>query len=391
VSVRGSLRPLPDAVDVIIVGAGIMGLATAYHLAKDRPQRRILVLDAGYLCGGASGRNGGGVRAQWSSEANVRLMQESLAMCKEFAHEHKINTWFRQGGYLFLARDEQRAKELAKSVELQRRLGLGTRLVERPEAERIVPQLDTSGVVAASFNANDAVVFPWPFVWGYAEGARALGVDIHTFCRVLGVDMSGGKVSGVTTERGAVRAPVVVNACGAFSPELARSVGITLPTTPHRHEICASEPLKPFLGPLVADLGNGLYFSQSTRGEIVGGIGNAKTPPGASQASSIRFLALYSRALIATCPSLSSLKIQRQWAGLYDLSPDHAPIVGPVDEAPGLFLASGFMGHGFMMAPAVGKRLARAIATGETPEPFGAWAYRRFKDGTTLSEAMIIG
>lgn len=390
-SVRGSLRPLPDAVDVIIVGAGIMGLATAYHLAKDHPQRRILVLDASYLCGGASGRNGGGVRAQWSSEANVRLMQESLAMCKEFAHEHKINTWFRQGGYLFLARDEQRAKELTKSVELQRRLGLGTRLVERAEAQRIVPQLDTSGVLAASFNAEDAVVFPWPFVWGYAEGAKALGVDIHIFCRVLGVDMSGGKVSGVQTERGAVRAPVVVNACGAFSPELARSVGISLPTKPHRHEICASEPLKPFLGPLVADLGSGLYFSQSTRGEIVGGIGNAKTPPGVSQASSIRFLALYSRALIATCPSLASLKIQRQWAGLYDLSPDHAPIVGPVDEAPGLFLASGFMGHGFMMAPAVGKRLARAIATGDSPEPFGAWAYRRFKSGTTLSEAMIIG
>ena len=111
----------------------------------------------------------------------------------------------------------------------------------------------------------------------------------------------------------------------------------------------------------------------------------------ASQASSLRFLALYSRALIGACPSLSSLKIQRQWAGLYDLSPDHAPIVGPVDEAPGLFLASGFMGHGFMMAPAVGKRLARAIATGETPEPFGAWALSRFKRGTALSEAMIIG
>jgi len=168
-------------------------------------------------------------------------------------------------------------------------------------------------------------------------------------------------------------------------------VGIVLPTKPHRHEICASEPLKPFLGPLVADLGSGLYFSQSTRGEIVGGIGNPKTPEGASQASSLRFLALYSRALIGACPGLSSLKIQRQWAGLYDLSPDHAPIVGPVDEAPGLFLASGFMGHGFMMAPAVGKRLAAAIATGATPEPFGSWAFGRFKRGTALSEAMIIG
>lgn len=391
-TVRGdSLRPLPDAVDVVIVGAGIMGLATAYHLSKDHARRRILVLDAGYLCGGASGRNGGGVRAQWSSEANVRLMRESLAACKEFAHEHRINTWFRQGGYLFLARDEQRAEELAKSVALQRRLGLATELIDGARAKRIVPQLEPAGVLAASFNADDAVVFPWPFVWGYAEGARALGVDIHTFCRVHAVETSAGAVSGVVTERGTVRAPVVVNACGAFSPELARSVGIDVPTKPHRHEICASEPLKPFLGPLVAELGSGLYFSQSTRGEIVGGIGNPKTPEGTSQASSVRFLALYSRALLAACPSLSSLKIQRQWAGLYDLSPDHAPIVGAVDELPGFFLASGFMGHGFMMAPAVGKRLAHLLATGQTPEPFGAWAHRRFKLGTTLSEAMIIG
>ncbi|HVY31299.1 MAG TPA: FAD-binding oxidoreductase [Polyangiaceae bacterium] len=387
----GSLRPLPTAADVVVVGAGIMGLATAYHLAKDHGRRRILVLDAGYLCGGASGRNGGGVRAQWSSEANVRLMQESLELCKDFAHEHRINTWFRQGGYLFLARDPQRADELAKSSELQRRLGLDTRLIDAAAAQRIVPELEPRGILAASFNPNDAVVFPWPFVWGYAEGARALGVDLHTFCRVDAIEMSAGTVSGVVTERGVVKAPVVVNACGAFSPGLARSVGVDLPTKPHRHEICASEPLKPFLGPLVAELGSGLYFSQSTRGELVGGIGNAKTPPGDSQASSVRFLSLYARALIATCPILSSLKVQRQWAGLYDLSPDHAPIVGPVDEAPGLFLSSGFMGHGFMMAPAVGKRLARAIATGEEPEPFDKWNHRRFKQGRLLSEAMIIG
>jgi sarcosine oxidase subunit beta len=382
---------LPEAADIVVVGAGIMGLATAYHLAKDHGLKRVLVLDASYLCGGASGRNGGGVRAQWSSEANVRLMQESLALCKQFAHEHRINTWFRQGGYLFLARDERRAAELSKSVELQQRLGLKTRLVDAREARRIVPELETRGLHVASFNAEDAVVFPWPFVWGYAEGARSLGVDIHTFCQVHAVETSGGKVSGVATERGRVRAPIVVNACGAFSPELARSVGLELPTKPHRHEICASEPLKPFLGPLVADLGSGLYFSQSTRGELVGGIGNHKTPAGPTQASSVRFLALYARALIATCPALSSLKIQRQWAGLYDLSPDHAPIVGPVDEVAGFFLVSGFMGHGFMMAPAVGKRLAHAIATGETPEPFGAWAYRRFKAGTAVTEAMIIG
>jgi sarcosine oxidase subunit beta len=375
---------------VVIIGGGIMGLSTAYHLAR-RGVTDVMILERGYLCGGASGRNGGGVRAQFSSETNIRLMQESIRICRDFAAEMKINVWFRQGGYLFLTRSDARAKGLEASVKLQRECGLETRLIEPKEIRGIVPEIDPDGVVLASFNPRDGVVFPWPFVWGYAEGARALGVELHTFCRVLAVETAGGAVSGVVTERGRVRAPVVVNACGAFSPELARSVEVELPTKPHRHEICASEPLKPFLGPLVAELGSGLYFSQSTRGEIVGGIGNPKTPEGTSQASSIRFLALYSRALIAACPSLSSLKIQRQWAGLYDLSPDHAPIVGAVDERPGFFLVSGFMGHGFMMAPAVGKRLARLLATGEVPEPFEAWAHRRFRLGTTLTEAMIIG
>src|SRR3954466_12498196 len=129
VSVRGgSLRPLPEAADVVIVGAGIMGLATAYHLAKEHARRRILVLDAGYLCGGASGRNGGGVRAQWSSEANVRLMQESLRLCGDFARDLKINVWFRQGGYLFLVRSEEKRRALEESVKVQNECGLMTRM-----------------------------------------------------------------------------------------------------------------------------------------------------------------------------------------------------------------------------------------------------------------------
>lgn len=394
-------RPLRDRADVVVVGAGIMGLAIAYHLAR-LGVTRVTVVDKGYLCGGASGRNGGGIRAQWSSEANIRLMQESIRMCRAFASEFKINVWLRQGGYLFLARSGERAKALEDSAALQRDCGLDTRMLSPREAQRLVPELSTDGLVAASYNPDDGVVFPWPFVWGFAQAATKLGVEIATFTEVVGFDTRGARIEGVRVRRAAdPDAPVhtiatnkVVNACGAWSPEIAQMLGVALPNEPHRHEICSTEPLKPWLKPLVADLSNGLYFSQSTRGEIVGGIGQERVPPGVDHGSSHAFLGLYARALVRTCPVLGHVKVLRQWSGCYDLTPDANPIVGGVDEVEHFYQASGFMGHGFMMAPVVGKLIAEHVAAGDDAPAlpmFERWNLRRFKEGRLLSESMIIG
>ncbi|MGH7440103.1 MAG: NAD(P)/FAD-dependent oxidoreductase, partial [Polyangiaceae bacterium] len=157
-----------DRAEVVVIGAGIMGLSIAYHLAV-LGVTDVTVVDRGYLCGGASGRNGGGLRAQWSSEDNVRLMLESIAMCRDFAARMKVNVWFRQGGYLFVARTPALRAQLESSVALQRSCGLGTRMLTAAEAAKIVPELDTEGIEAASYNPDDGVAFPWPFVWGYAR------------------------------------------------------------------------------------------------------------------------------------------------------------------------------------------------------------------------------
>ena len=387
---------------VVVVGAGIMGLSIAYHLAR-RGQTDVIVLDKSYLCGGASGRNGGGVRAQWSSEANVRLMQESIQMCRDFASEMKINIWFRQGGYLFLVRSEEKRRALEASVKLQNDCGLRSKMLTPKEARKIVPELDTDGIAAASYNADDGVVFPWPFVWGFAQAAQKLGVRVATFRDVSAIETRGGRVSTIVAKKlgqdGSrieddvlrIETDTIVNAAGAWSPEIARLVGVELPNKPHRHEICSTEPLKPWLKPLVADLTDGLYFSQSTRGEIVGGIGQERVPHGINQQSSHAFLGLYARSLVRACPILGQVKVLRQWAGCYDLTPDANPIVGPVDELEGFVQASGFMGHGFMMAPVMGKRLAEHVLTNETTELLDRWNLRRFKEGRLLSEAMIIG
>jgi sarcosine oxidase, subunit beta len=380
-----------DRAEIVIIGGGIMGLSIAYNLARRQGKTDITVIDRSYLCGGASGRNGGGVRAQWSSEANVRLMQESIRICEDFAHEMKINVWFRQGGYLFLARSEEKRRALEQSVRVQNDAGLGTRMLSAAEARRVVPELDVSGIVAASYNPTDGVVFPWPFVWGYAEGARRLGVEIATHTAVTGFRTKGTKIEAVLTDRGEIATETVVNAAGAWSPEIAAMLGVALPNRPHRHEICSTEPLKPWLTPLVADLTDGLYFSQSTRGEIVGGVSNEHVPPGMDMGSSHDFLRLYARSLVRACPLLAGVKVLRQWAGCYDLTPDANPIVGEVDEVERFFQASGFMGHGFMMAPVIGRLMAQHITEGNSLPMFERWSLRRFKEGRLLSEAMIIG
>ena len=405
---------MADRAEVVVIGAGIMGLAIAYNLAA-LGVTDVVVVDKSYLCGGASGRNGGGVRAQWSSEANVRLMQESIRMCKDFASKMKINVWFRQGGYLFLARTEELRRRLESSVKLQNECGLPTRMLTPKEAKRLVPELDTNGVAAASYNADDGVVFPWPFVWGFAQAATKLGVRVLTFRDVVGIETRGSRIEAVVVRpcgppgegdrRGArarrsgkagpstdvIRTHRVVNAAGAWAPEIARMVGIELPNKPHRHEICSTEPLKPWLKPLVADLSDGLYFSQSTRGEIVGGIGQERVPEGLNQESSHAFLGKYARSLVRACPVLGSVKVLRQWAGCYDLTPDANPIIGDVDGIESFVQASGFMGHGFMMAPIIGKLIAEQIARSTPSELFDKWNFRRFKEGKLLSEAMIIG
>ncbi len=372
-----------------------MGLSVAYELLRGakRAGRRlkVVVVDRGYLAGGASGRNGGGVRAQWSTELNIELMRESLELCAAFAREHRIHTWFRRGGYLFVAKAPAKVATLEASVALQRRAGLSTELLDGSRAAQLVPQLNAEAIGTASYNPSDAVVFPWPFIWGYADSATRLGAEVHPFTEVTAIEHTGGRVERVVTQRGAIRAEVVVNAAGAYSPKVAALASVLLPNTPHRHEICASEPLKAWLTPLVADLDTGLYFSQSSRGELVGGVSDPSAPDDYDQGSSARFLALYSRALLRLCPGLERLKVLRQWAGLYDLTPDRNPIVGEVDELSGFFQASGFMGHGFMMAPVIGQRLAQAILTGSMDPRLVPWNLRRFASGELLDEGMIIG
>ncbi|HEX8112235.1 MAG TPA: FAD-binding oxidoreductase [Kofleriaceae bacterium] len=372
--------PLPDRAEVVIVGGGVVGLAIAYNLAR-RGLDDVVVIERGYLAEGASGRNGGGVRQQWSTELNIRLMQESVELCRRFAVDLGVNVWFRQGGYLFLARSAQEVARLEKNIAIQNRCGVPTRMLEPDKARDIVPELDLTGIIAAAYNPTDGILFPWPFLWGYARQAAAHGVRIFTQTPVGGLEPQKGGGYLVHTPRGAVRARRLVNATGAWSPRLAEMIGVHVPTYPIRHEICSSEPLKPFLRPMVSELTSGLYCSQSMRGEIVGGV----TIPGHDSTygmgSTLEFLATYARRLVRLMPILGEIKVLRQWAGPYDQSPDGNPILGAAPGHPDFFLACGFVGHGFMMAPIVGKLYGEWLTGGEPHEIFARYTLGRFSGG----------
>jgi len=374
----------PARVEVAIIGAGVMGLSIAYNLAV-RGLSDVVLFERGYLAEGASGRNGGGVRQQWSTEVNVRLMQRSVELCKSFAVELGVNVWFRQGGYLFLARKPAEVARLEKNVALQNRLGLPTRMMDGAGAAEVVPELDPRGVLAASFNPSDGILFPWPFLWGYAQRAAEMGVLLYTQTAVHGIEREADGRWRLATSRGAVSARRVINAAGAWSPEVARLVGVELPTWPIRHEICSSEPLKPFLGPMVSELESGLYFSQSMRGEIVGGV---SLPPERtySTRSTLRFLTTYAQRLVALVPLLAGVKVLRQWAGAYDMSPDGNPILGCPPDAPDFFLACGFVGHGFMMAPVIGQLYAEWLTGGTRHEIFDRCRLDRFAGGPAAAD-----
>jgi sarcosine oxidase subunit beta len=389
--------------DVVVVGAGVMGLAIAYNLAA-RGNRRIIVLDAHYLAWGASGRNGGGVRQQWSTEMNVRLMQESTEICAHFAEEMGINVWMRRGGYLFLAGTKRAAERLERNVALQNRCDLPTRMISLEDARDLVPELDVgpgarSGAqsfVAACYNPTDAIVFPWPFLWGYARAAERRGVTIRTGTPVTAIGRRGDDFQ-LETPAGTFTAGRVVCAVGAWSPRVARLAGGALPDRPVRHEILSTEPLKPFLKPMVSVIESGLYVSQSLRGELVGGISmpEEQNPDGEVRLDSrLDFLTSMARGLVTLMPILGHVKVVRQWAGPYDVSPDGSPIVGELPGVPGFYVVCGFGGHGFMMAPVVARHYA-AYLDGATPHAlFAAWRADRFAAGGNAGaprEDMIIG
>ncbi len=374
---------------VAIIGSGVSGLSTAYSLVNKRLDD-ILILEKGYLASGASTRNGGGIRAQFATEENIMLAKWSIERFRQLSSELDVNFWFRQGGYLFVAESEGELEALRRAAEFQRKHGLGTKILDCATIQEIVPEMTCSSVIGGSYRKGDGVLFPFPLLFGYVRYLTSRRVDLLTRCEVTSINKSGGEFL-VGTSRGEFRADKIVNAAGGWSSEIARMMGSSVPTRPQRHQIMVSEPLGPFLKPMVVTLKDGFYMSQGPRGELVGGITEPETHGADITRSGASFCRQISKRIVGLFPRLAHLNMMRQWAGFYDMSPDANPIIDEVPDNEGAYVACGYSGHGFMISPAVGEFMS-CLITGKKP-PFPREPYRlaRFEEGRTRNETLVVG
>jgi sarcosine oxidase subunit beta len=377
--------------DCVIVGGGVIGCALAYYLAREGVTDCVVV-ESQHLASGGTGRCGGGIRQQWSTEENARFAIESVRAFEGLSDELGADIEFLQGGYLVLAYTDEDVRQFERNVAMQRSLGLGVEVLTPDEVRaRIAPMLNTDGVRMATFCAKDGSANPFLTTKAYADAARRLGAEFELHTPVTRVLADGrGRVTGVETARGTVSAPVVVNAAGSHSVLLARTVGVELPITPTRREILVTEPLERFFHPMIISFSFGIYFRQTSHGSVIGGFADPEEPGGFNETSSLEFLVTMSKKLAHLMPALASVKVVRQWAGLYDTTPDARPLLGPTDGVDGFWQASGFSGHGFMIGPAVARSLAQSIA-GRTPAiDIGPLNARRFAEGKVKTERSVV-
>ena len=376
---------------VVIIGGGISGCAIAYTLAK-KGVKDIVVIERDYLSSGATGRCGAGVRMQWGTEMNCKLAKYSIEFFEraneELDYEYDIE--FKQGGYLIVASTEKEVNQFKKNIALQNSLGIPSRLLTPKEAKEIVPHMDETKIIAATFNPKDGHLNPFHTTQAYANAAVRLGVEIMKYTTVTGINVENGKVVGVQTDKGYISTPVVVNAAGGYSQLIAKMVGIDLPVYSERHQILVTEPVAPMQGPMFMSFSLNIYCQQTPHGSFIMGRGDANEPRDLRITSSWHFMEEMAKTCTELLPPLKELRVVRQWSGLYNISPDRQPIYGPVKEVEGFYLACGFSGHGFMFGPVTGVVMAAAIL-GETPTiPVHMLDKDRFERGELLLEPSVV-
>jgi sarcosine oxidase subunit beta len=385
--------------DVVIIGGGCMGASVAYHLSRRGVTDVVLVEREAMLGTGSTGRNAGGVRHQFSSEANIRLSIESIRLLDRFADEvgHPID--FHQDGYLFLLSLPASVETFRGNVELQRRSGVDVEWLGEADARRLAPGLDTAGVVAATFCKRDGIADPNGVTTGFAKAAQGAGVSIERGVEVTGVRVSGGRVSAVDTSRGTIETRTVVNAAGPWAGRVGKTIGaagIDVPVQPVRRHIFIAAmnadirpaPVVPTSHIMVIDFETTFYFHREGAG-ILFGMGDPNETSTFDTTVQWDFLPQVIDVAVTRLPALASASISHAWAGLYEMTPDGNPIIGRTGPE-GSYTIAGFSGHGFQHSPAAGRILADVIAGNDPHFDLSPFSIDRFIAAGASGERYVI-
>lgn len=383
---------LPSTAEVVIIGGGVMGASTAYHLTL-RGCRDVVLLERETFFGqGATGRCAGGIRYQFSTEINVRLSQLSLPMLERFQEELDQPIDLRWVGYLMLASSDENRAEFQRNIALQNRLGVDSEWLPARDAAAMVPLINSDGILGASWHAGDGLADPNSVAQGYVNGARRLGARLIGDAEVIGIRAASGKVAGVETPQGVISTRQVVNAAGPWAGAVGEMAGLEIPVLPVRRQIVVTAPLPqvpPDL-PFVIDFAQSLYFHREGEG-ILTGMSNPDESPGFSQVVDSEWELVHLEAAMERMPLLEEASLLSRWAGLYEVTPDAHPILGRVPELEGFYCINGFSGHGFMHGPVCGLLLAEEILDGaaRTLDVSGL-SIERFRTGEGLVEYNVI-
>ena len=383
---RTGLKP---RYDVVIVGGGSHGLATAYYLAKNHGITDVAVLEKGYIGSGAAGRNTTIIRSNYRTPEGAVFYQQSVELYEGLSADLDFNLLFSQQGHLTLAHSDRAMITMTERAEVNQLLGIDSRLVDLEEIARLCPELNLSRevtwpVLGALYHRPGGIIRHDAVVWGFARGADRRGVEIHQDTEVTGIERSSGRVTGVRTTRGDIGCDTVVSATAGWSTLVADLADVRLPITTHILQAFVTEPLKPFLDVIIVSAQMHVYVSQTDRGEILIG---AEIEPYTTYrgTSTFPFLEYSARHTLELFPQLERAKVLRQWTGLCDLSPDYSPILG-ITDVEGFLVSCGWGTYGFKAAPIVGTTLAELIATGKTPLLIEPFTLERFYTDTLVSE-----
>jgi sarcosine oxidase subunit beta len=356
---------LPRKAEVVVVGGGAIGSSASFHLAEAGAQ--VLLLEKAELASGSTSRAAGGIRAQFSDPLNIALGLRSLEAFTHFGERPGAEIDLKQVGYLFLLDRDEDVRAFERSVEVQNEHGVPSRFVTLEEAKRLSPLAGLAGVLAATYSPLDGHASPEAVVQGYAAGARRYGASVVTGCAVIGIDVEGGEIRAVETERGTVETGTVVCAAGAWSPEVARMVGMDLPVEPVLREIgfTSADPGLPEHMPLTVDFTSGLYFHREGPG-LLFGMADRKQAPGFDVPSDPSWLEQVTAVAERRLPRLLEMGMAGGWKGYYEVTPDHNALIGEASEVTRFLYAAGFSGHGFLQAPAAGE-IVRDLVLGTEP------------------------